>query len=252
MPVEISGSAYKPPSPEAVPPAMAELGRWLATAVIPGTDYATTKGLRVAAAAHTWFVTIHPFIDENGRVARLLLNLILMRYGYPIAIITKDDRLRYYDALEQSQSSDLTPLLALTAECVTESLEYWEEAARETRAAANFAQTIAERLSRQPLAQASNEYEVWKSAMDLLRGYFKQITEQIAGQSSLYQVYFTDFGHLDFEKFVALKQGQSAKRTWFFRVDFRVGQRAARYLFFFGLAFRRASQSIVGHVVDRS
>jgi Fic family protein len=81
---------------------MAELGKWLATAVIPGTDYATTKGLLVAAAAHTWFVTIHPFIDGNGRVARLLLNLILMRYGYPIAIITKDDRLRYYDALEES------------------------------------------------------------------------------------------------------------------------------------------------------
>src|SRR5262245_13607358 len=62
VPVEISGSAFKPPGPEAVPPAMAELGKWLASAVVPGTDYATTKGLLVAAAAHTWFVTVHPFI----------------------------------------------------------------------------------------------------------------------------------------------------------------------------------------------
>ena len=177
---------------------------------------------------------IHPFVDGNGRVARLLLNLILMRYGYPIAIVTKEDRLRYYDALEESQSSDLTPLLVLISECVTESLEYWEEAARETRETAEFAKAIAERLARQPLALASNEYEVWKSAMDLLRGYFKQLTEQVAGLSTLYRIYFKDFGHLDFEKFVALKQGQSAKRTWFFRVDFRVGDRAARYLFFFG------------------
>ncbi len=234
VPVEISGSSYKPPGPDGIAPAMAEFSKWLANAAVPGPDYAAVKGLLVAAAAHSWFVTIHPFVDGNGRVARLLMNLILMRYGYPIAIITKDDRLRYYDALEESQSSDLTPLLALTVECVIESLEYWEEAARETRATVEFAKTIAERLARQPLAQASNEYEVWKSAMDLLRGYFKQITEQVASLSTLYQVYFKDFGHLDFEKFVALKQGQSAKRTWFFRVDFRVGQRAVRYLFFFG------------------
>jgi hypothetical protein len=68
--------------------------------------------------------------------------------------------------------------------------------------------------------------------MDLLRGYFRQITEQVAGLSSLYRIYFKDFSHLDFEKFVALQRGQSAKRTWFFRVDFRVGDRAERYLFF--------------------
>jgi hypothetical protein len=47
-------------------------------------------------------------------------------------------------------------------------------------------------------------------------------------------VYFKDFGILEFEKYVLLRQGESAKRTWFFRVDFRADSAAARYLFFFG------------------
>ena len=213
---------------------MEEFGRWLAQVSVPDEQYATAKGLVAASAAHAWFVTIHPFIDGNGRVGRLLMNLLLMRYGYPIAIVTRDDRHRYYDALEESQCSNLSPMVILISECVAESLEYWEEAARETQEANQFAEQIAERLAAAPLAKASNEYEVWKSAMELLRGYFKQITDQIASMSAMYRIYFKDFGHLEFEKYVALKQRESTKRTWFFRVDFRVGEKAARYLFFFG------------------
>lgn len=236
--VTISGSSYKPAGPESVPVEMETFGRWLAPASVPGPAFASSLGLVVAAAAHSWFVMIHPFVDGNGRVARLLMNLVLMRYGFPIGIITRDDRLRYYDALEESQSADLTPMLGLLSECVVESLEYWEEAARESKEAADFAKAIAERLASKPLAKASGEYEVWRSAMDLLRGYFKQIVDGIAAAGGLYRVYFKDFGHLDFEKFVALKQGHSVKRTWFFRIDFRVEDRAARYLFYFGYPSR--------------
>ena len=236
--VEISGSSYKPTGPESVPAEMELFGRWLAAISVPGDAYATTTGIIAAVAAHAWFVMIHPFIDGNGRVARLLMNLILMRYGFPIAIVTREDRLRYYDALEESQTADLTPLVGLVSECVAESLEFWEEAARESKEAKDFAKTIAERLESQPLAKASGDYEVWRSAMDLLRGYFKQMVDSIATLGGMYRVFFKDFGHLDFEKYVALKQGHSVKRTWFFRLDFRVEERAARYLFFFGYPSR--------------
>jgi Fic family protein len=238
VPVEISGSDYKPTGPESVPAEMEQFGNWLSANSVPGDSYACTEGIVTAVAAHAWFVMIHPFIDGNGRVARLLMNLILMRHGFPIAIITRDDRLRYYDALEESQAADLTPFVGLVSECVAESLEYWEEAARESKEAIDFAKTIAERLESQPLAKASGEYEVWRSAMDLLRGYFTQMVESITRVGGMYRVFFKDFGHLDFEKFVALKQGHSVKRTWYFRLDFRVEDRAARYLFFFGFPSR--------------
>ena len=82
--VEISGSEYQPPGPEAVAGQMQEFTSWLSDVSMPNEEaFASVKGLVVAAAAHTWLVTIHPFIDGNGRVARLLTNLLLMRYGFP-------------------------------------------------------------------------------------------------------------------------------------------------------------------------
>ena len=88
--------------------------------------------VQVAASCHAWFAQIHPFVDGNGRTARILMNLVFMRAGYPIAVITRDDRTRYIDALERSQVSDLTPFIALLLECVSETEEY-ETAAEEQR-----------------------------------------------------------------------------------------------------------------------
>lgn len=235
VPVAISGSDYPPPGPESVPAQMADFGRWLSEASVRASDaFAGVSGLFTAAAAHTWFVTVHPFIDGNGRVARLLLNLMLMRHGYPIAIIAKEDRFRYYDTLEASQASDLTPFIVLLAECIEESLEEYEAAATEQRAQAEWAASLAERFTRPERIRAENEYEVWKNAMELLKSVF-QNTVSILNQNIDYGIIvLKDFGNLEFEKYSALRRGESAKRTWFLRVDFRRGDKSARYLFFFG------------------
>lgn len=236
VPVEISGSEFKPPGPEAVPPQMAEFGRWLEVASVPGALFASVEGLLRATVAHTSFVMIHPFIDGNGRVARLLMNLLLMRFGYPIAIITREDRLRYYDTLETAQSSDLSGLLSLLTECLHESLEEYERAATEQRERVEWAQSLAERFSAPERTRAKNEYEVWKNAFELLKSYFRQTASILDQSADVGQVYFKDFGTIDFEKFLSLRQGESVKRTWFFRVDFRSGDKSARYLFYFGYA----------------
>lgn len=129
--VEISGSDYKPPPPESVPPQMHDFGNWLSSTSTVDDNQGTLEAILYAAVAHTWLMYIHPFIDGNGRVARLLMNLILMRHGYPIAIIGKEDRLRYYDALEISQYADLSPFIALVEECINESLEEYERSVKE-------------------------------------------------------------------------------------------------------------------------
>ena len=58
----------------------------------------------IAAEAHTRFVSIHPFIDGNGRVGRLILNLVLLQNGYVPVIIKNDKRVNYLDALEAWQN----------------------------------------------------------------------------------------------------------------------------------------------------
>lgn len=233
--VQISGSDYSPPPPESLSASMEEFGNWLKESSLREEGkYGSLHGLLNAAVAHTWLVQIHPFIDGNGRVARLLMNLILMRFGYPIAIITKEDRLRYYDALETSQSSNLTPYLGLLSESLHESLEEYERAAEQQQERQEWAQAVAAQLGAGQQAKVENEYEVWRSAMDLLKSYFRQTSELIGEATPFASIYFKDFGTLEVQKYTSLRTGESAKKTWFFRVDFRSGDRAARYLFFFG------------------
>ncbi len=96
VPVRISGSAVVLPNPRKVPDLMQEFAEWLAS----------DQGLHsveLAAEAHYRLVTIHPFVDGNGRSARLLMNMILLMSGYPAAIIRKRDCLAYIGSLEKSQ-----------------------------------------------------------------------------------------------------------------------------------------------------
>lgn len=246
IPVEISGSAFKPPSPEHVLSEMSDFGKWLSEASRPGSLFAQDEAILVASAAHTWFVTIHPFIDGNGRVARLLMNLLFMRYGFPIAVVTREDRARYYDALELSQSSDLTGFVSLVTESLEESLEEYESAAAEQREALEWANSIALKFGEKEKTTASNHYEVWKNAMELLKSLIRQTADLLDANAELGKIYFNDFGNLGFEKYLSLKNYGSAKKTWFFRIDFKIGNRAARYLFFFG----SPSSSMRGHDVD--
>lgn len=118
------------------------------------------------------------------------MNLMLMWYGYPIAVITREDRLRYYDALEISQTADLSPFLALLTECIHESLEEYERAAAEQRERLEWARSLGGRFSAPERVKAENEYEVWKSAMELLKSYVRQTATMLDESITLGNVYY--------------------------------------------------------------
>lgn len=97
--VRISGAKHIPPEPYMVPVLMEGYFRFFRQ---------VEKNLHpvlLAAEMHERLVTIHPFIDGNGRTSRLVMNLILLMHGYPIAILKGDSesRMKYYSALEQVQ-----------------------------------------------------------------------------------------------------------------------------------------------------
>ena len=79
-----------------------------------------------ATLLHGEFVKIHPFVDGNGRIARLLLNFELMRYGYPPIIIKNEDRAKYYDVLDIAHTTmNYKPFIKLISELVVESERLW-------------------------------------------------------------------------------------------------------------------------------
>ncbi len=117
--VVIAGASTTPPDFLHLPAEMAALMGWYETAE-------TLHPVERAAELHTRFVKIHPFVDGNGRTGRLLLNFELMKTGYPPAIIRKEDRLAYYDALDIAcASGDYSDITALVAASVQRSLDVY-------------------------------------------------------------------------------------------------------------------------------
>lgn len=121
--VRISGSVVVLPNPRKVPDLMAEFVEWL------GKDE-KLHPVELAAEAHYRLVTIHPFVDGNGRTARLLMNMVLLMTGYPAAIIRKRDRLAYINSLEKAQlGGPKDDYLKIIAKAVDRSLDIYLKAA---------------------------------------------------------------------------------------------------------------------------
>ena len=108
----------KPPSFADVPRLV---GDWIAEAGALGMPAEEPFPERLARA-HAGFEQIHPFLDGNGRAGRLVLNLLLIRSGYPPAIIYKRDRGTYLRALQRSDRGDHGPLGEVLARAVLDNL----------------------------------------------------------------------------------------------------------------------------------
>jgi Fic family protein len=120
--VRITGSSYSPPSPEKVPGFMKEFCK-----TFKKEPRETLAVIEFSAKAHFNLVDIHPFIDGNGRTARLLMNLVLLRNGLPPAVILKTDRPGYYAALDAGHKGDLEPFIEMVAKSVERSLDLYLE-----------------------------------------------------------------------------------------------------------------------------
>ena len=121
-----TGEMHNFAPPEQVQPMMSDLIDWYRAKEAEGEH-----PIIIAATFHYRFVQIHPFDDGNGRMARLLMNLILMKHGYTIAMVQRDGRDRYIAEIEQAQASgSLAGFIAYIAECCRYSLDLHLRAAR--------------------------------------------------------------------------------------------------------------------------
>jgi Fic family protein len=117
--VIITGTEFIPPAPDRIPELM--------KAFITGLPVARAKShpVEYAAIIHKDLVTVHPFIDGNGRAARLLMNLALLQAGYPVAIIPPILRRDYLDTLDKTHKGDSRPFINFIAGvCYESAKEY--------------------------------------------------------------------------------------------------------------------------------
>jgi len=117
--VIIGGADHTPPDAVDVPNEMYKLIEWLKK------NRKKLSIIELGALLHHKLVYIHPFFDGNGRTSRLVMNLLLMQAGYPLVIILKNDRKKYYNVLSKADKGDLIPFVRFIAQAVSRSLDIY-------------------------------------------------------------------------------------------------------------------------------
>jgi Fic family protein len=118
--VFIAGAKHTPPAPYLIKEEMKQLIKWY------DNEAQKLHPVERGAMLHAIFVGIHPFIDGNGRTSRLLLNLELMKAGFPAVVIKVENRLAYYEALDKSHTTkDHRDFIQLIAKEVEDSLNLY-------------------------------------------------------------------------------------------------------------------------------
>lgn len=183
--VIIGGAKHTPPDALQVPQKMRDLITWL------NTQKGKTNIIELSALLHHKLVYIHPFFDGNGRMTRLVMNVLLMQAGYPLVVSLKNDRKKYYNVLEKADNGKYEPLVKFIAQSIERSLDIYlktltpttqkqekflplAEIAKNTPFSAKYLNLLA----RQGKLEAYKEGRNWLTSKEAIVRYLKNRTRQ--------------------------------------------------------------------------
>jgi Fic family protein len=183
--VSIGGADHVPPDAGEVPILMRETMEWVRQ------NHKRTHSIELAALLHHKLVFIHPFYDGNGRTARLVMNVLLMQAGYPLVVILKNDRKKYYDALDKADKGKPEKFVQFVAQAVERSMNIYlktllpikskqekylplSELAKKTP----YSEKYLNLLSRQGKIEAHKEKRNWLATPEAVERYQKNRQRQ--------------------------------------------------------------------------
>lgn len=115
----VTGEIFYFATPEETPAKMFDLLNWYKEK----SEENNRNPLLIAAEFHYKFIRIHPFDDGNGRTARILMNFILMKFGFPPVIIKTEDKANYFAALQLADAGNIEAFITYIAQNLVRSLE---------------------------------------------------------------------------------------------------------------------------------
>lgn len=176
--VIIGGADHKPPEALEIPKLMRNLVDWV------GDNKKKMHPIELASMLHHKLVYIHPFFDGNGRTSRLVMNIILMQSGFPLVIVLKNDRKRYYQTLSSADKGEYADFVNFIARAVERTLDIYmkilmpskkgnekyiflSDLAKESK----FTEKYLNKLARSGKLEAHKEARNWVTSKDALKRY---------------------------------------------------------------------------------
>jgi Fic family protein len=228
--VVIWGAKHQPPDASRVADLMEDFFSYLRD-----QRMTTESAIQLATWTHWCIARIHPFLDGNGRMARLWQDLVLFNGKLTAAVIPQQERSRYYECLSSADDGDFNALAQLIAQSVTSTLQLYINAFSEADSIRDWATEIVEESDARTHEQRTIEYTRWRFRMEELRDAFERCAAQLTNASAGdIEIELRPFTIVDQATWDSLRSGEGASKTWFFWLNCRRGPKRLAYCFFFG------------------
>ncbi|QDJ35720.1 Fic family protein [Bordetella hinzii] len=235
--VAISGASVLPPSHLDVP-------NLVEKAISTCNSNKDSHPVQNAAYVHWAFTRIHPFVDGNGRLSRLLQDFILLKARYVPATVQPEDRERnYYDALEQADQGDGLSFLEITAKNTLRTADRYLSIIRTEKAKTDWIKNIARAASEKVKQTDHRKFISLQKNSEAIKLEFSNICKLLSEELSNIRIGFKDYGGLDFEKWQNLRTKGKAPRTWLFGLHINGRDIDQRYIFWHGRHIHRADDT---------
>ncbi len=188
-----------------------------------------------AAWIHWAMARVHPFIDGNGRIARLVQDYVLLKHHYVPASVQPEDREKvYYESLEHADLGNGEELLEVIAKNILRMSQRYLAIIRDEKSRSSWIKQIAKAASEKVRQTEHRCFLVTQKTFDSLKLEFSNVCNELNAELTDMYVGFKDYGSIDFDKYQQLKTKGRASQTWFFGLRFAYGEVEQRFIFWFG------------------
>ncbi|WP_211003478.1 Fic family protein [Phaeobacter sp. HS011] len=225
--VKISQALFTPPSHTDVPICMKEM-------IAIYLEDSTAHPIVRAAWLHNRFTYIHPFLDGNGRTARLLQDFALLSgklfpTGVPSAL--RDD---YYDALSEADNDDWDGLVSIIANRQLNIVAKASGIANERQERTVWVTRLAKKADDKKRGAQHKQYLVWAHKMNEIQSAFEATAQEVGTASDVLEIEHQSYPIMDFKAWKEMNSGVRRRDTWFFSQTLKVdGERVYRFVFYF-------------------
>lgn len=227
--VTIRGAKHQPPR---------EPGELMSTVFSQLAESNATHSAVAATWTHWAITRIHPFVDGNGRMARLWQDHILLADHHTPAVIPASHRKTYYAALQSADDGNFSELLQLVIQSAVATSQLYVNAIRESDSVADWAAALVGEADQRAGDRLRLEYSRWQSRVLELRDAFSRCVTLLNRKSSGLEFEFVSYPLIDQSTWDGLRSEPRASRTWLFRLIGRSAAGRFQHVFFAGKHFR--------------